>query len=45
VGEQVSFAVGEPFFCLAERLSIVRIEHMSGIAGVIHYNLRRSSPK
>jgi hypothetical protein len=43
VGEQVSFAVGEPFFCLGERLSIVRIEHASGNAGVIHYNLRRSS--
>ena len=43
VGEQVSFAVGEPFFWLGERLSIVRIEHVSGNAGVIHYNLRRSS--
>jgi hypothetical protein len=42
VGEQVSFAVGEPFFWLGERLSIVRIEHVSGNAGVIHYNLRRS---
>jgi hypothetical protein len=34
VGEQVSFAVGEPFFWLGERLSIVRIEHVSGITPV-----------